>query len=169
MGPPRDWHSLGHSGCSGPPKTRAPWDTVGAIVSPPDAGARWQNWPGGGPYNAPIRHSCWDVLPLPLPPCSRSPGYWAELAGRCSVQPHLLQLDVGFFTSEMAGHNTRVPPHPGAGLLGQTLQLLGQQTVKRDAWPCAVCDTLGMCPGGAKAGTGLWAGLERRGPTGGRR
>lgn len=66
---------------------------------------------------------------------------------RCSGQPHPVQRDVGLLTSELAV--THAPPAASWGL---ALQLLGQQMVKHSAWSCAVSDTLGMCPGSAKAG-----------------
>lgn len=76
------------------------------------------------------------------------------------MQPHPVLLDVAFFTSEMSGCNAS-PPKLGSSAeqaWGRALQRLGQRTVKHGAWPCAVCDTLGMCPGSAKAGAGLRAG-----------
>lgn len=68
---------------------------------------------------------------------------------RCSGQPHPVQRDVGFLTSELAvAHG---PPHQPRSW-GLALQVLGLQMVKHSGWPCAVSDTLGMCPGSAKAG-----------------
>lgn len=119
------------SGCSGPPISALP-------RMPPNTRA--------GPRSVPKPHfSLVELLGLaPLP----SGAGWAH-----SAQPHpvhrqgrgVFHVPAGCATSPLC---TTSPPKK----LGLWAEPAGQQTVKHRAWPCALCDTLAMCPGSAKAG-----------------
>lgn len=83
-----------------------------------------------------------------------------ELAGLTQLSPTPCSRTWGFSRPSWLYH---IPPlhHISLPKLGVWAEPPGQQTVKHRAWPCAVCDTLGMCPGGAKAGGGQKAGGRR--------
>lgn len=87
---------------------------------------------------------------MPRFPC------WAELAGVGGTRS-VWQRDVRFFTSEMSGCNASTPPLGSWGR-GATASLANRE-LNASAWPCAVCDTLGMCPGSGRGWR--WPSLSR--------
>lgn len=132
----------------------------------PDPGAPWQSW-----QHCSVR-------------CSHIPCFFSRAAGNCSLF-HPRSVDhqgTGlnwprdtrcsstpcswtWGSSRPSWLGTMHPPPHHRCELGsvaeqtweQALQLFGRLYLKQlnRAWPCALCDTLGMCRGSAKAGAGL--------------